>query len=279
MRIRTVDAFTDRPYAGNPAAVVLLATEHFPAEAGLQKLANELNLSETAYAHPLPGGQGAEWALRWFTPSSEVSLCGHATLATAHLLRTDGAASGTLRFHTRGGVLTAIAPPEGEITLDFPTAPLTRTSPPEALAAALGAEPVAAYETGPLGDLLIELRDERAVRALTPDLTALGDVSGRGVVVTALAGQGAAQRGSGRAPYDYVSRMFAPALGIPEDPVTGSAHTALAPLWSPRLGRQTLTGLQVSARTGYVRTTPRGERTELAGNAVTVLDAQLSAGL
>lgn len=270
MRIRTVDAFTDRPYTGNPAAVVLLEEGPFPADQRLQRLAAEMNLSETAFAHPLPDDPEADWALRWFTPSTEVDLCGHATLATAHLLHTDGLDGGrAVRFRTRSGVLTALAA-GGLITLDFPTARLSPAPSPAGLADALGAEVVQAYDTGALGDLLVELADEQTVRALAPDLTAVGGLPTRGVIVTARAGEG---------DYDYVSRLFGPAVGIPEDPVTGSAHTALAPLWSKRLGQDTLTGFQLSARTGRIRTTLRGDRTELTGAAVTVLDARLQTEL
>ncbi|QPP10065.1 PhzF family phenazine biosynthesis protein [Streptomyces bathyalis] len=276
MRIRTVDAFTDRPYRGNPAAVVLLEEETFPADERMQRVANEMNLSETAFAHPLPGDAGADWALRWFTPAAEVDLCGHATLATAHVLHSDGLSSGTVRFRTRSGVLTAATAAGGAITLDFPTAPLTPAPAPPGLADALGAEPVSVHDTGTLGDLLVEVSDEGTLRALAPDSTALGRLPHRGVIVTAIADGGAEQGSGGQ--YDYASRMFAPSVGIPEDPVTGSAHTALAPLWSARLGRESLTGLQCSARTGLVRTTLRGERTELTGAAVTVLDAHLCAG-
>lgn len=276
MRIRTVDAFTDRPYAGNPAGVVIWDEGPFPEDHRLQRLANEINLAETAYAHPLTDDPEADWALRWFTPATEVDLCGHATLATAHVLHTDGAASGTVRFRTRSGILTATTAADGEITLDFPTAPLTGIPVPEGVEAAIGAEVVRAYDTGPLGDLLLELADEKTVRGLTPDQSALTRLPHRCVLVTARAEEGAAP-GRGTKGYDYVSRNFAPAVGIPEDPVTGSAHTALAPLWSERLGSDTLTGLQASARTGLVRTTLRGERTELTGTAVTVLDAQLRA--
>ncbi|MCX2970131.1 MULTISPECIES: PhzF family phenazine biosynthesis protein [Streptomyces] len=273
MQIRIVDAFTDRPFAGNPAAVALFDGPPFPDDDRLQRLAAELNLSETAYAHPLPAGAEADWALRWFTPAAEVRLCGHATLATAHVLRETGTTSGTVRFATLSGVLTATPEADGALTLDFPTAPLTPgTLPPEA-ARALGAEPVGVHETGPnVQDLLVEVADEATVRALDPDLRGLARLDGRGVIVTAAAEQ------PGRG-YDYVSRCFFPAVGIDEDPVTGSAHTALAPLWSRRLGRERLTGLQASARTGVVRTTLRGERTLLSGHAVTVLDGRLRAGL
>ncbi|MER0242728.1 PhzF family phenazine biosynthesis protein [Streptomyces sp. HSW2009] len=293
MRIRIVDAFTDRPFAGNPAAVVLLPAGPFPDDAWLAQVAAEVNLSETAFAHPLPDDPDADWALRWFTPTTEVAMCGHATLATAHVLHTTGTASGTVRFATRSGVLTAALPTGaaqapgpatttatapatatatgGIITLDFPTAPLTATTPPPSLPAALGAPVLACYDTGPnVGDLLVELATEAAVRTLAPDLPAVAGLPVRGVIVTA-----AAERAD--ADYDFVSRFFGPASGIDEDPVTGSAHTALAPLWSPRLGRTELTGLQVSARTGRVRTLLRGARTLLEGTAVTVIDGELHA--
>ncbi|MGY1456374.1 PhzF family phenazine biosynthesis protein [Streptomyces sp. SS8] len=275
MRIRIVDAFTDRPFAGNPAAVVLLDSGPFPGDDRLQKLAAEVNLSETAYARPLPESSEADWALRWFTPVTEVNLCGHATLATAHVLRSAGAAAGTIRFATRSGILTAETATDGSITLDFPTAPLTELPVGEDVRAALGADVLSAHDTGPdLGDLLVELADEKTVRTLTPDLAAVARLSHRGVIVTAQASGDGGKQGA----YDYVSRFFGPAVGIDEDPVTGSAHTALAPLWSGRLGRESLTGLQASARTGLVRTTVRGDRTLLTGDAVTVIDGELLAG-
>lgn len=271
MRIRIVDAFADRPFAGNPAGVLLLEADAFPADRWLQQVAAELNLSETAFAHRLPDGGGADWALRWFTPLTEVGLCGHATLATAHVLRTTGEAHGVIRFRTRAGVLAAEADGDGTITLDFPAAPLTPAEAPAGLAAALGAEPLTVLDTGPdCGDLLVEVADEAAVRALAPDFAALARLSGRGVIATAAAADPA--RG-----YDFVSRGFFPAVGVNEDPVTGSAHTALAPFWSARLGRDALTGLQVSARTGLVATRLSGDRVLLTGSAVTVVDGELHA--
>jgi PhzF family phenazine biosynthesis protein len=271
MRIRIVDAFTAVPFAGNPAAVLLLASDGFPADAWLQKVAAEMNLSETAFAHPLPPGAEADWELRWFTPVTEVGLCGHATLALAHVLRTTGEARGTIRFRTRSGLLTATADGDGTITLDFPAAPLTPARAPDGMARALGAEPLTVLDTGPaLGDLLVELTDEAAVRALTPDFAALARLSERGVVATAAAADSALG-------YDFVSRGFFPAVGIDEDPVTGSAHTALAPFWSGRLGRDTLTGLQASARGGLVGTELRGDRVLLTGSAVTIVDGELHA--
>ncbi|MFE7465310.1 PhzF family phenazine biosynthesis protein [Streptomyces sp. NPDC057499] len=272
MRIRIVDTFTDRPFTGNPAGVVVLDSGTVPEDGRLQRIAAEVNLSETAFTHPLPPGGEADWALRWFTPATEVDMCGHATLATAHVLHTTGAASGTVRFSARCGILTATAHPDGAITLDFPTAPLTPEPVPAGLAAALGAEPLSVHDTGPhIGDLVVELSDEETVRALSPDLAVLAEASRRGVVVTAAA----ADPSLG---YDFVSRGFFPRIGIDEDPVTGSAHTALAPFWAARFGRTELTGLQASARSGLVRTTLRGDRTLLTGGAVTVIDGELLTG-
>ncbi|MFJ5839216.1 PhzF family phenazine biosynthesis protein [Streptomyces shenzhenensis] len=269
MRIRIVDAFTDRPFAGNPAGVLLL--DAFPADDRLQDIAREVNHAETAFAHRLPEGGAADWALRWFTPVTEVAMCGHATLATAHVLHTTGAHEGPVRFATRSGVLVATPGADDSITLDFPTAPLTPVAVPDGVAGALGAEPVAAFDTGPqVGDLLLELADEKAVLDLAPDHKALAAYSARGIIATARAADPA--RG-----HDFVSRCFFPNVGIDEDPVTGSAHTALAPHWSARLGRSELTGLQASARAGVVRTALRGERTLLTGRAVTVIEGELLA--
>ncbi|MGW4872690.1 PhzF family phenazine biosynthesis protein [Streptomyces chartreusis] len=269
MRIRIVDAFSDRPFAGNPAGVLLL--DAFPEDDWLQKVAMEVNHAETAFAHPLPEGGEADWALRWFTPVTEVTMCGHATLATAHVLHSTGAHEGPVRFDTLSGVLVATPGEDGSITLDFPTAPLTRVDAPEGVAEALGAEPLTAFDTGPnIGDLLLELADEKTVLGLTPDLKALGAHSSRGIIATARAED--PERG-----YDFVSRCFFPNVGIDEDPVTGSAHTALAPYWSERLGRTGLTGLQASRRSGRVRTEVRGDRTLLSGRAVTVIEGELIA--
>jgi PhzF family phenazine biosynthesis protein len=264
MRIRVIDAFTDRPFAGNPAAVCLLEGSAWPDEEWMQQVAAEMNLAETAFALPDTGVE-ADWGLRWFTPEVEVALCGHATLATAHALRADGLLAGRVRFATLSGVLTAEAGDDAAITLDFPAATLTPIDPPAGLADALGAPVVAAFNTGTLGDLLIEVPDEATVRGLRPDFSRVARLPYRGVIVTA-AGSGG---------HDYVSRFFGPAVGVPEDPVTGSAHTALAPLWSGRFGRDDLVGLQVSARSGVVQTRLAGERVLLTGHAVTTLEATL----
>ncbi|MFJ9247447.1 PhzF family phenazine biosynthesis protein [Streptomyces sp. NPDC101776] len=270
MRIRIVDAFTDRPFAGNPAGVLLL--DAFPADDDrLQKVAMEVNHAETAFAHRLPEGGDADWALRWFTPTTEVAMCGHATLAAAHVLHTTGAHEGPVRFATRSGVLIATPAEDGSITLDFPTAPITAVEIPDGVAEALGAEPLTAFDTGPnIGDLLLELADEKTVVGLAPDHKALAAHSERGIIATARAED--PTRG-----YDFVSRCFFPNVGIDEDPVTGSAHTALAPYWSERLGSAVLTGLQASPRSGLVRTELRGGRTLLTGRAVTVIDGELLA--
>ncbi|WP_432117599.1 PhzF family phenazine biosynthesis protein [Streptomyces sp. bgisy032] len=272
MRIRIVDAFTDRPFSGNPAGVLLLpGADAFPEDSWLRDVAMEVNHAETAFAHPLPEGGEADWALRWFTPVTEVAMCGHATLATAHVLRGTGAHRGPVRFATRSGVLVATARDDGSVTLDFPTAPLTPVDPPGGLAEALGAEPLTVRYTGPnVGDLLVEVADEKTVHGLRPGFKALAALSDRGVIATARAQD--PDEG-----YDFVSRCFFPNVGIDEDPVTGSAHTALAPYWSHRLGRAALTGLQASPRSGRVRTELRGDRTLLTGRAVTVIDGELLA--
>ena len=269
MRIRIVDAFTDRPFAGNPAGVVLL--DAFPDDNWLQNVALEVNHAETAFAHRLPEGGEADWALRWFTPATEVAMCGHATLATAHILHSTGVHEGPVRFATRSGVLIATPQQDGSITLDFPTAPLTPVDVPDGVAEALGAEPRSAFDTGPnVGDLILELADEKTIHALRPDHKALAAYSARGIIATARAENPALG-------YDFVSRCFFPNVGIDEDPVTGSAHTALAPFWSERLGRAELTGLQASPRSGRVRTELRGDRTLLSGSAVTVIEGELIA--
>ncbi|GHJ39742.1 PhzF family phenazine biosynthesis protein [Streptomyces sp. TS71-3] len=280
MRIHVVDAFTDRPFAGNPAGVCLLPAGQWPEEAWMQRVAAEMNHAETAFALPLPGGAEADWAIRWFTPRVEAELCGHATLATAHVLRTERGLLGTVRFSSRlHGVLVAHTGEEGGgITLDFPAAPATAVPVPDGLSEALGTKPEAALHAGTLGDLLAVLPDEAAVHAVTPDGEALAGLTRReglrGVVVTAPAAGPGSGSGFGSG-YDFVSRFFAPARGIPEDPVTGSAHTVLAPYWSARLGRDALTGLQASERTGLVRTALDGDRVHLTGDAVTVLDGTL----
>ena len=264
MRVRIVDAFADGPFTGNPAGVVLLEGDAWPHDAWMQAVAAELCLPMTALVLP-PSG------LRWFMPSGvEERLCGHATLAVAHALAEDDGA-GERRWETLGGVLTTDVAADGLVTLDFPAAELAEAPAPAGLAAALGAEPVRCWSTGALRDLVAELPDEDAVRAVTPDMAALAALNAReglrAVTVTA----------PGRE-HDAVSRFFSPNDGLPEDPVTGSAHTAVGPLWAARLGSDELRCHQASARGGTLRVTVRGDRVLLAGRAVTVLDGELRVG-
>jgi predicted PhzF superfamily epimerase YddE/YHI9 len=254
-----VDAFTDRPFAGNPAAVCLLAEAR--ETEWMQLVAREMNLAETAFLARRPDG----FDLRWFTPGLEVDLCGHATLASAHVLWEEGhlPAGETARFHTRSGLLTA-ARADGLIWLDFPATPAKPAAAPGELEAGLGAAPRWVGRSS--FDYLVELESDETVRALAPDLSRLGRIETRGIIVTAR---------SATAGQDFVSRFFAPAAGIPEDPVTGSAHCALAPFWAERLGRRELTGYQASARGGLVRTRLQGDRVLLGGNAVTVVRGEV----
>jgi PhzF family phenazine biosynthesis protein len=262
--IVVVDAFTKRRFQGNPAAVCVLAA---PAEEEWMRLvARELNLSETAFLHPEHRG----WRLRWFTPAVEVDLCGHATLAAAHVLWESGrlAAGKPARFHTRSGTLGARQEGAG-IVLDFPAQPPSPAPAPPELLAALGV-PVR-WSGRNRADWLLELDDEAAVRSLSPDLQAIGRLAARGVIVTAPADQAGRAGGA-----DFVSRFFGPAVGVPEDPVTGSAHCCLGPFWAARLGRAELTGHQASGRGGTVGVRVRGERVELIGEAVTVWRGKLA---
>lgn len=259
-----VDAFATRSFRGNPAAVCLL-TEPRPAK-WMQAVAAEMNLSETAFVVAL----ARDFGLRWFTPTAEVALCGHATLAAAHVLWYEGLAPADvpLSFRTKSGVLTAVYRGHGNIELDFPACPAKLVAGPKALAKALGLgrgrQPVAVARAGE--DLLVELADEAQVRKLVPDLAALGKLPVRGVVVTAA---------SRSRRWDFVSRFFAPAVGVPEDPVTGSTHCALAPWWGERLGKQSMTGCQASARGGEVEVELVGKRVLLRGPAATVLRGEL----
>lgn len=249
-----VDAFADRPFVGNPAAVGLLDTTRDAA--WMQAVAAELNLSETAFLQPRTDG---DWDLRWFTPAVEVDLCGHATLASAHVLwreRHDSARQ--LRFHSRSGLLTAELDQQ-DIGLELPADPPQEWDAPLALAAALGAVPAwtGRCRTG----YLAVLRDGTQVRELSPDLNSLARLDTNAVIVTAP---------GDRPEYDFISRFFAPRLGIAEDPVTGAAHCALAPFWSERLGRTRLAGFQASRRGGQVGVELLGNRVRLSGQAVTI---------
>lgn len=260
-RITQVDAFTNRAFTGNPAAVCVL--QELPPEWWMQDVAREMNLSETAFLLPHDDG----YDLRWFTPTTEVDLCGHATLASAHVLWEDGHLPPleSARFHTRSGLLTATRVGEW-IEMDFPAEPAREVEPLSGLADALGAASMAWVGRNRF-DYLIELQDEKQVRTLNPDVRMLKELGGRGFIVTSRA------TSTG---FDFVSRFFAPAAGVDEDPVTGSAHCALAPYWAERLGRSELVGYQVSARGGIVRVRAAGERVVLAGQAVTVLRGELA---
>ncbi|MFI5691147.1 PhzF family phenazine biosynthesis protein [Kribbella sp. NPDC051586] len=266
MRIRVVDAFADRPFGGNPAGVCLLEAGEWPDEAWMRSVAAEMKHAETAFARPAELAD-ADWDLRWFTPTKEVVLCGHATLATAHALAADGKVSGRVAFATLSGILVAAVEDDG-ITLDFPVNRPFEVPVPDGLAAAVAVEPAEVYVTGELRDLLVVVPDEATVHAAVPNFDAITAITQReklrGVIVTAPGSE-----------YDFVSRFFAPGSGIPEDPVTGSAHTSLAPYWGERLGRNELVGYQASARGGVVQVSSSGDRVYLKGQAITVLDGEL----
>jgi PhzF family phenazine biosynthesis protein len=265
-RVLVVDAFADGPFTGNPAAVVLLDEPRPPT--WMQRVAAEMNLSETAFVLP---ADRREWTLRWFTPTVEVRLCGHATLAAAHALWSQGLAAGPVVFTTLAGRLAAGQ--DGElVSLDLPTRPVLPGNPPAGLAAVLGSTPHRFVgRTGesdePDADYLVELPDAEAVRTAAPDLPRLAALPIGGLIITAPAALPGV---------DFVSRYFAPGQGIDEDPVTGSAHCALAPFWSARTGRTDLAAVQLSARSGTLRVVHRGARTQLVGRAVTVLTGELT---
>lgn len=253
-----VDAFTSRPFGGNPAAVVLLPTEM--EQDWMQSVAAEMNLSETAFLRPKDDG----FELRWFTPTIEVDLCGHATLAAAHVLWESGVLEQdqTARFYTRSGCLLARQTAEGMV-LDFPRVFVHPVKPPSGLLSSLGLGEEAVYQAG--DDTLVCLANERAVRALAPDFSALAKISMRGVMVTAESDQ---------LGVDFVSRFFAPAAGILEDPVTGSAHCALADFWHRRNGKIHFLARQISQRGGEIHVELKKDRVALIGRAVTVFSGQ-----
>ncbi len=258
-----VDAFTSRPFAGNPAAVCVL--QETAPDDWMRNVAMEMNLSETAFLVPENDG----YRLRWFTPAVEVDLCGHATVASAHVLWEDGhlPAGAQARFYTRSGLL--LADRRGDwIELDFPAKAATPAEPPAGLLPALGVQPKAVSRNQ--FDYLVEVGTEEIVRRMSPDFTALGKLEARGIIVTARASTEG---------FDFVSRFFGPAVGVDEDPVTGSAHCALAPYWGERLGKTAMTGYQASARGGVVRVTLKGDRVLIGGQAVTVMRGELAAGM
>ena len=260
-----VDAFASEVFAGNPAAVVLL--DAWPADAWLQAVAAEFNLSETAFLGPDPADAG-DYALRWFTPACEVDLCGHATLAAAAALTELGTLDPgkRVRFSTRSGVLTA-ARHGDRFALDFPSQPPTAADAPAGLLDALGVG--AGFVGRATTDYLVEVASESAVRACSPDFRRLTSVECRGVIVTARASTSGA---------DFVSRFFGPAVGIDEDPVTGSAHCALAPYWAAKLGKSAMLGRQLSARGGEVAVQLLGDRVTLGGGAAVFATGRLARG-
>jgi predicted PhzF superfamily epimerase YddE/YHI9 len=262
-RIVQVDAFSADPFGGNPAAVCVLPAPR--EDSWMRNVAREMNLSETAFLHPVTTEKGPGYNLRWFTPSVEVDLCGHATLASAHVLWEDGylPPDAAAFFQTRSGLLTCQR--RGDwIEMDFPVKICVPAEPPPQLTQALGAE--IKYTGKNQFDYLVEVNDEATLRSLNPNHHLLRQLPVRGVIATA--------RGSD---YDFVSRFFAPGAGIDEDPATGSAHTALAPYWSAKLGKEEMTGFQASARGGVVRVKLNGDRVILGGQAVTVLRGDLLA--
>lgn len=258
--LHVVDAFTAEPFAGNPAAVCLCDR---PAdEIWMKRVAREMNLSETAFLHPIEGG----FSLRWLTPAVEVKLCGHATLASAHALWTTGVVrpEEPVRFFTLSGWLTCRR--EGDwIAMDFPAVVAVPGEAPAGLTEALGTAPRACSRNAM--DLLVEVADEGTVRGLRPNLSALAMLPVRGVIVTSRATTTG---------YDFVSRFFAPAAGVNEDPVTGSAHCALGPYWQAKLGQSDFTAYQASERGGTVKVSVRGDRVILRGQAVLMSRVELA---
>jgi PhzF family phenazine biosynthesis protein len=260
-RIVQVDAFTNKPFAGNPAAVCVMPAPR--EDAWMRDVAREMNLSETAFLHPMDSG----FSLRWFTPAIEVALCGHATLASAHVLWQDGHLphGATARFQTKSGLLTAVQSDDW-IEMDFPATPNEPVEAPPRLLEALGLKPVFVGKNK--FDYLIEADSESTLRALEPDHSLLRKLPVRGIIVTARG----SNHGSG---YDFVSRFFAPGSGIDEDPVTGSAHCALGPYWADKLGKTQLRAFQASARGGEVGIRLENDRAILRGQAVTVMHGDL----
>ena len=260
VEIIQADAFTSTPFTGNPAAVALFDADALPDDATLQAIALEMNLSETAY--PVRRDDG-DWDLRWFTPAAEVDMCGHATLATAHVLSSTGRTDGTIRFHTRSGVLTC-TPGDDGIVMDFPSSPVTGAK-VDGIAEALG---VPVVNHGVSFDVIAQLESPEAVAEFVPDLGAIASIDTRAVIITA-----AGDVNGGDA--DFISRVFGPNVGVPEDPVTGSAHTILAPWWAERLGQTEFRAHQASPRGGRLGVKLIGDRVELSGQAVTTMQGTL----
>lgn len=257
MKIYQVDAFTEKPFSGNPAGVYVLSEKL--DEKLMQNIAREMNLSETAFLVKNSDG----YDLRWFTPGGEIDLCGHATLASAHILWEKGYLKNDheARFRTKSGLMTAKIN-NGWIELNFPALPEEKTEPPAGLLESLGVE--ATYIGKNIFDYLVEVESEETVRTMKPDFVKLSKVPARGVIVTARAGG-----------YDFVSRFFAPEVGIWEDPVTGSAHCCLGPYWQKKLKKDEFIAYQASERGGVLKVKAIGERVLISGKAVTVLEGEL----
>ena len=262
-----VDAFTDRPFAGNPAGVLVLHTEHDPT--WMQAVASELNLSETSFLRRQEDGV---WSLRWFTPVLETLLCGHATLAAAHILWTEGhhPPEEPIRLATASGELRALATGDGAIRLDFPATPPYPLSPPPDLEKIIPWPHRFVGQARLTKNYLVEVDGPVALRRLQPDLAGLAALPAGGLIVTAVSDDPA---------YDFLSRYFAPAAGIPEDPVTGSAHCTLGPYWQGKLGKSRFRALQASPRTGALTVEVREDRIHLGGSAVTTIRGSLVAGM
>lgn len=260
MKLFKVDAFTDKPFAGNPAAVCLLAQPK--SETWMQHIAQEMNLSETAFIHPVIDGG---YNLRWFTPVTEVDLCGHATLATAHVLWEINylTTHEEARFHTKSGLLTAKRK-ESWIELNFPAEVAQAAETPADMSKALGVKPVFVGKNR--FDYIIEVESEEVLRNIQPNFDLLAKLPARGIIVTSLSANPA---------YDFVSRFFAPASGIDEDPVTGSAHCCLGPYWQQKLNKNSLVGFQASKRGGIVKVKVNENRVFLTGQAVIILRGEL----
>jgi PhzF family phenazine biosynthesis protein len=272
LKFHTVDAFTQKPFGGNPAAVCIL-NDIIP-DSLMQSIAFEMNLSETAFVLKLKEDdeRGEGYSLRWFTPNAEVDLCGHATLASSHIMWQTGVCSTTekINFHTRSGLLTAEYN-NGEIGLDFPAIPQKEIKyPPELITAIGGAKPK--YVGMTKWNYIVELENEAAVISAQPDFALMLTLPGWGTIVTAEADK----NGLGKEGYDFVSRFFAPEKGITEDPVTGSAHCALGPYWQTRLKKDKFKAYQASERGGTLGVSVVGDRVLLTGFGVTVIEGEIN---
>ncbi|MBX3364746.1 MAG: PhzF family phenazine biosynthesis protein [Phycisphaeraceae bacterium] len=257
LRLFHVDAFTERTFCGNPAAVVPL--EAWPEDDLMQHIAHENNLAETAFFVPRETGA---YDIRWFTPTTEVDLCGHATLASAHVLwKHLGVAGDNLVFHSRSGALP-VARDRDMLVLDFPARPAASVPVTPEIAAALGRMPAELYQAR---DYMAVFENKRDVHELVPDMAALAAIASHGFIVTAPATR-----------HDFVCRFFAPAVGVPEDSVTGSAHCTLVPFWAKRLGKSSLTSHQVSRRGGELFCQDRGDRILIGGRCADYLTGQIS---